>query len=76
MQTMKNVMPLQYDKYDALFRFQTTNFTVAEVEDAKAVAEPVVVALLSSRHASFPAHKLWQAPVLRLQDQPTSSKRH
>ena len=56
MQVMKNVMPLQYDKYDALFRFQTTNFTADELDEAKAVAEPVVVALLSSRHALLTDH--------------------
>ncbi len=49
MQTMKNVMPLRFDKYDALFRFQTTNFTADELAQAKEVADPVVVALLSSR---------------------------
>lgn len=53
MQTIKSMMPLQLDKYDALFRFQTKDFSVSEVALAQEVAAPVVFSLLSSRYHPF-----------------------
>ena len=49
MATIKLVMPIQLDKYDALFRYQTKDFSAADITAAMNVAEPVVSALVSSR---------------------------
>lgn len=49
MAILKNVLPVQLDKYDALFRFQTKDFTSAEIDLAMTIAEPIVASLLSSR---------------------------
>ena len=52
---LKNWMPLYFDKYNALLTQQTQGLSALQLQKAEAVANPIVVKLLSSRlgyHAS------------------------
>ena len=46
---MKNWMPLYFDKYNALLAQQTQGLSALQLQRAEAMANPIVVELLSSR---------------------------
>jgi hypothetical protein len=47
--TLKNVMPVHFEKYNALVQQQTSSFSAGDLARAYRIAADVVVKLLASR---------------------------